>query len=73
MEALGEGVRELAGADSALTVASSSGPLLEIRRRYESPRQADAFQFMLDRMESLALIRWERDGGLIDVTVLAER
>ena len=72
VEALGEGVRELAGSDSTLTVARSSGPLLEIRRRYASPRQADAFQFMLDRMESLALIRWERDGGLIDVTVLAD-
>ena len=69
---LGEGVREIAGEQTTLTVARSSGPLLEVRRRYPAPGQAEAFQFMLDRMESLALIRWEREERLIRVTVLRD-
>jgi hypothetical protein len=71
--ALGERVRELAGAGTALRVASASGSVLEIRRRYAGPRQAEAFQFVLDRMESLALIRWEREPRAIAVTALRSR
>ncbi|MGH3993954.1 MAG: hypothetical protein ACRDSN_16030, partial [Pseudonocardiaceae bacterium] len=70
VEALGTGVREIAGEETTLTVARSSGAELELRRRYSGDRQAEAFQFMLDRMESLALIRWERRTRLIAVTVL---
>jgi hypothetical protein len=69
---LGEEVRALAGPRSTLTVASSSGPVIEIRRRYAGRRQAEAFQFVLDRMESLALIRWERERRVIVVTALAQ-
>jgi hypothetical protein len=70
VEALGRGVREIAHTGAPLTVARAGGARLEIRRRYDGERQAEAFQFMLDRMETLALIRWERRGGLIALTVL---
>jgi hypothetical protein len=69
--ALAEGVRAIAGDDTTLTVVRSGGAELEVRRDYPAPGQAEAFQFMLDRMESLGLIRWERDERVIRVTVLA--
>ena len=47
----------------------TTGFAFDIARRYESPRQARAFQFLLDRLTALNLIAWVREPGAIHVTV----
>ena len=41
----------------------ATGFAFDIRRRYASGAQAEAFQYMLDRLQALNLIAWARDGG----------
>jgi hypothetical protein len=43
-----------------------------IARRYRSGAQAEAFQAVLDRMQSLNLIAWARVGSVISVTAAAD-
>ena len=47
----------------------TTGWAFDIERRYVSREQALAFQFMLDRLESLNLIAWVREPAAIHVTV----
>jgi len=47
----------------------TTGFAFDIRRRYRSPAQGRALQFVLDRFETLNLIAWVREPGAIHVTV----
>lgn len=49
--------------------AGRQGWAFQISRRYGSRAQAVAFQAVLDRLQSLNLIAWAREGSVIDVTV----
>ena len=55
-----------------LTVAGVSDWSLDVRRRYASGAQALAFQYMLDRLQSLNLIAWVREADVIHVTASSE-
>jgi hypothetical protein len=46
-----------------------TGYTFQIERRYASPAVADAFQSMLDRLQSLNLIAWIRGTSTIEITV----
>jgi hypothetical protein len=50
----------------------TTGFAFDVRRRYASRAQAVAFQYMLDRLQSLNLIAWVREPGAIHVTASAE-
>jgi hypothetical protein len=47
----------------------ATGFSFDIRRRYESGAQAEAFQYTLERLEALGLIAWMRGERVIHVTV----
>jgi hypothetical protein len=47
----------------------ATGFSFDIRRRYESGAQAEAFQYTLERLETLGLIAWTRGERVIHVTV----
>jgi hypothetical protein len=47
----------------------TTGYAFDIRRRYESGSQAQAFQFVLDRLTAHGLIAWVREPAAIHVTV----
>ncbi len=76
-----KGVRTVSGVRKRLTVARTvrddggihaTGWAFDIRRRYASGAQAEAFQYMLDRLQALNLIAWVRDGRLIHITASSE-
>ncbi len=46
-----------------------TGFSFQILRHYSSPAQAEAFQFVLDRLQALDLIAWIRGTNAIEVTV----
>ena len=50
----------------------TTGYAFDVLRRYSSREQAVAFQFMLDRLQSLNLIAWVREPAAIHVTVSRE-
>jgi hypothetical protein len=50
----------------------TTGYAFDIRRRYESGAQAQAFQFLLDDLTARNLIAWIREPGAIHVTVARE-
>lgn len=50
----------------------TTGFSFDVRRLYRSRAQAVAFQYMLDRLQSLNLIAWVREPGAIHVTVSGE-
>ena len=50
----------------------TTGFAFDVRRRYVSRAQAVAFQYMLDRLQSLNLIAWVREPGAIHITVSPE-
>jgi hypothetical protein len=52
--------------------AARTGWSFQVFRRYVSRAQADAFQAMLDRLQSLNLIAWARETSVIDVTVASD-
>ena len=52
--------------------APTTGYTFTIARRYVRPAQAVAFQAMLDRLQALNLIAWERFSGVIEVTVASD-
>jgi hypothetical protein len=60
-------------AASSLTASADRDPLLatgyafDIARHYASPAQAQAFQFMLDRLQTLNLIAYQRQGASLHV------
>jgi hypothetical protein len=47
----------------------ATGYEFDIARRYRDHRQALAFQFMLDRLQTLNLIAWRRDADKIHIVV----
>ncbi len=62
-------VREISGAPSLrLTRAEDGGWTFRVSRRYTSPQQARAFQYVLDRLQVLNVIAWSRTTGTIRVT-----
>ncbi len=50
----------------------TTGFAFDVRRRYRSRAQAAAFQYMLDRLQSLNLIAWVREPGAIHITASGE-
>ena len=50
----------------------TTGYAFDVRRKYRSRAQAAAFQYMLDRLQSLDLIAWVREPGAIHITVSSE-
>ena len=50
----------------------TTGYAFDVRRRYESGAQAQAFQFLLDDLTARNLIAWIREPGAIHITVSAE-
>jgi len=75
------GVRTVSGVKKPLTVTRTvrpdggihaTGYAFDVRRRYRNGAQAEAFQYMLDRLQALNLIAWARDGGTIHVTASSE-
>jgi hypothetical protein len=50
----------------------TTGFAFDVRRAYRSRAQAAAFQYMLDRLQSLNLIAWVREPGAIQITVSSE-
>ena len=50
----------------------TTGYAFDILRRYESGAQAAAFQYTLERLETLGLIAWSREPNLIHITVASE-
>jgi Transglycosylase SLT domain len=78
------GVRKVSGVKAPLTVTRlvttveeghslhPTGFAFDVRRRYSSGAQAEAFQYMLDRLQALNLIAWTRDSRSIHVTASGE-
>jgi hypothetical protein len=52
--------------------APTTGYTFTIARRYVRRSQAVAFQAMLDRLQALNLIAWQRFSGVIEVTVASD-
>jgi hypothetical protein len=50
----------------------TTGFAFDVRRDYASRAQAVAFEYMLDRLQSLDLIAWVREPGAIHVTASSE-
>ncbi len=50
----------------------TTGFTFDILRRYRDRRAAEAFQFMLDRLQALDLIAWVREPASIHVTVSSD-
>lgn len=71
----GEYQEVLSGRNPEATTAYSlhtTGYAFDVSRAYASPAQARAFQFALDRLQSLNLIAWVREPGAIHVTASGE-
>ena len=72
---MGDGSRAIAHT-APLTVTSSlatepTGWTFVLARRYRTPAQAQALQFLLDRLTALDLVAWERHRDTLRVTVAA--
>jgi hypothetical protein len=52
--------------------SAAAGWSFTIARRYADRAQAAAFQAMLDRLQALNLVAWERFTGVIEVTVASD-
>jgi hypothetical protein len=50
----------------------TTGLAFDVRRRYESGAQAQAFQFILDDLTARGLIAWAREPAAIHVTVASD-
>ena len=50
----------------------TTGFAFDIRRKYAGRSQAVAFEYMLDRLQSLNLIAWVREPGAIHITASSE-
>jgi len=78
---IGRGVRNVSGVKAPLTVTRTvrpdggihaTGYAFDVRRSYANGRQAEAFQFMLDRLQALNVIAWTRDTDTIHITASRE-
>jgi hypothetical protein len=72
-----QGVRNVSGVKAPLKLTRTvrpdggihaTGYAFDISRDYANGGQAEAFQFMLDRLQALNLIAWIRDGDTIHIT-----
>ena len=50
----------------------ATGFAFDVSRTYANGRQAEAFQFMLDRLQALNVIAWTRDARTIHITASSE-
>jgi len=66
------GVTAVSGVRRPLRVARRHGFAFDVRRDYATDAQAQAFQYMLDRLQALNLIAWTRLGGRIHVVASSE-
>ncbi len=57
---------------AARSAMHTTGYAFDILRRYESGAQAAAFQYALERLETLGLIAWSREPSVIHITVASE-
>jgi hypothetical protein len=71
---IGQGVRKISGVRRPLIVSRTdrNGWAFEVRRDYANGRQAEAFQYMLDRLQALNLIAWTRNEDTIHITASSE-
>ncbi len=78
---MARGVRKVSDTNAALTITRmvrpgpgvhATGWAFDISRRYRSGAQAEAFQYMLDRLQALNLIAWVRDSHAIHITASGE-
>jgi Transglycosylase SLT domain len=78
---IGRGVRNVSGVKAPLTVTRTvrpdggihaTGYAFDVLRSYANGRQAEAFQFMLDRLQALNVIAWTRDADTIHITASRE-
>jgi hypothetical protein len=76
-----DGVRNISGTKAPLRVTRTVRPgdgvhatgfAFDVARHYTSGAQAEAFQFMLDRLQALNLIAWTRSDDTIHVTASRE-
>jgi hypothetical protein len=67
----GAQVKAISGAPS-LRITGAGGARFDVARRYASRAQALAFQYVLDRLRVLGVIRWWRDAQKIHITVSKE-
>jgi hypothetical protein len=51
---------------------AQTGWAFSVARRYVAPAQAQAFQSILDRLESLNVIAWAREPDAIRITVASD-
>ncbi len=65
---IGGHTRTISGVAAPLTVRGG-GSEFDVARRYASPAQAEAFQYMLDRLTALDVISWVREPAVIHVVV----
>ena len=66
------GVTAVSGMRRPLRVVRKHGFAFDVRRDYASDAQAQAFQYMLDRLQALNLIAWARLGNVIHVVASSE-
>jgi hypothetical protein len=78
---IGQAVRKVSGIQAPLTVTRTVRPgggihatgwAFDVSRHYASGAQAEAFQYMLDRLQALNLIAWSRAGDTIHITASSE-
>jgi hypothetical protein len=76
-----KGVQNVSGTRAPLTVTKTVRPdasihatgfSFDISRSYANGRQAEAFQYMLDRLQALNLIAWTRDTDTIHITASSD-
>jgi hypothetical protein len=68
-EAHARHLRERGAGPAAHLSVHTTGYSFDVRRRYGSGAQAEAFQYTLERLETLGLIAWTRDERVIHITV----
>jgi soluble lytic murein transglycosylase-like protein len=66
------GVSTVSGVRTPLRTIRRQGWAFDIRRDYASDAQAQAFQYMLDRLQALNLIAWARRGDTIHIVASSE-
>ena len=66
------GVTTVSGVRRPLRVVRRHGFAFDVRRDYATDAQAQAFQYMLDRLQALNVIAWARLGGRIHAVASSE-
>ena len=66
------GVTTVSGVRRPLRAVRRHGFAFEIRRDYATDAQAQAFQYMLDRLQALNVIAWTRQGNTIRIVASSD-